>query len=365
MSAHAQGESKIAATALSPSVCSRGSLLAQLAAAILTDQRFYPTACPPSALHNTFETHADIGVVGAKLVGTDHTVQEAGAIIWADGSGAWFNKYQPLLRGKRNEVVNHRVNYLRETDYVSAAAAMVPRALFIELGMFDMHFSPGYYEDTDLSFAMRGRGLRVLYNPFAHVVHMAHSTYQASMEPLMQRNLQQFKAKWREKLLGHAPACDVASACWPPNKQMYTHLAATRMYTYRVLWLDMVLPEPDRDSGSVRTLTLLKLLLAMRCHVSIASVQRSGNGRHERYTRMLQYLGVHVIPDVSLLGISARPPPPAAASRRHGRRRHGRRRHRHRRCSLLLLLSATTAAAPPSATTAAAAAPPLQLLMPL
>ena len=46
---------------------------------------------------------------------------------------------------------------------------------------------------------------------------------------------------------------------------------------------------------------MLKLLLAMRCHVSIASVQRSGRGRHERYTRMLQYLGVHVIPSFALL----------------------------------------------------------------
>ena len=73
------------------------------------------------------------------------------------------------------------------------------------------------------------------------------------------------------------------------------------MYTYRVLWLDMILPEPDRDSGSVRTTTMLKILLAMRCHVSIASVQRSGKGQHERYTRMLQFLGVHVIPSFTML----------------------------------------------------------------
>ena len=253
------------------------------------------------ALYDTFQTHADIGVVGAKLVGSDDAVQEAGAIIWADGSGAWFNKYRALHHGRKNEQLNHRLTYVRETDYVSAAAAMVPRALFMEYGMFDMHFSPGYYEDTDLSFTMRSKGLRVLYNPFAHVVHMAHSTYQASMEPLLVRNRQQFNAKWAPKLLGHMPHCVYASACFSPNKEMYTHIAATRMYTYRILWVDMILPEPDRDSGSVRTLTILKLLLAMRCHVSVVTVQRSGKGRHERYTRMLQYLGVHVIPDFKLM----------------------------------------------------------------
>jgi len=251
------------------------------------------------ALLDTFNTHADVGVVGAKLVGRDDAVQEAGAIVWADSSGAWFNKYAPLYRGKRNEV-NHRLNYMRETDYVSAAVAMVPRELFLAEGMFDFHFSPGYYEDTDLSFTVRAKGLRVLYVPFAHVVHQPHSTYQSSMDHLLDRNKAQFAAKWAHKLLGHMPPCNVAHACWS-SKAMYTHLAATRMYTYRVLWMDMILPEPDRDSGSVRTLTMLKILLAMRCHVSIVSIQRSGRGRHERYTRMLQFLGVHVIPSFKLM----------------------------------------------------------------
>jgi hypothetical protein len=145
------------------------------------------------ALLDAFATHADLGVVGAKLVGTDDTLQEAGAIVWADASGAWFNKYAPLYRGKRNEFANHRINYVRETDYVSAAVAMVPRRTFVAADMFDVHFSPGYYEDTDLSFTMRARGLRVLYTPFAHVVHMAHSTYQSSMDALLERNQQQVR----------------------------------------------------------------------------------------------------------------------------------------------------------------------------
>ena len=147
---------------------------------------------------------------------------------------------------------------------------------------------------------MRSKGLRVLYNPFAHVVHMAHSTYQASMEPLLVRNSSNSTPSGLPSC-GHMPHCVYASACFSPNKEMYTHIAATRMYTYRILWVDMILPEPDRDSGSVRTLTILKLLLAMRCHVSVVTVQRSGKGRHERYTRMLQYLGVHVIPDFKLM----------------------------------------------------------------
>ena len=78
----------------------------------------------------------------------------------ASSEGA--SRPRELDRGRRNEV-NHRINYVRETDYVSAAAAMTPRDFFVREGMFDFHFSPGYYEDTDLSFTMRSKGLRVLY----------------------------------------------------------------------------------------------------------------------------------------------------------------------------------------------------------
>ena len=55
---------------------------------------------------------------------------------------------------------------MRETDYVSAACALVPRALFLRHGMFDLHFSPGYYEDTDLAFTVR------------------HTPHSASLHPL-------------------------------------------------------------------------------------------------------------------------------------------------------------------------------------
>ena len=144
------------------------------------------------ALHQTFSSHPNVGVVGGKLVSHDTLTgevrtQEAGAVIWNDATGAWFLKDSVLKKGKENEA-NHRLGYVRETDYVSAAFAMVPRDLFLRHNMFDIHFSPGYYEDTDLSFTMRANGLRVLYQPFAHVYHQAHSTFKENTEPLIERN---------------------------------------------------------------------------------------------------------------------------------------------------------------------------------
>ena len=57
--------------------------------------------------------------------------------------------------------------YVRDCDYASGAAIAIPRALFVELGGFDTRYAPAYYEDTDLAFAVRAHGRRVLYQPAA------------------------------------------------------------------------------------------------------------------------------------------------------------------------------------------------------
>ena len=40
-----------------------------------------------------------------------------------------------------------------------------------EIGGFDERYLPMYYEDADLCFEARERGLRVLYEPEAVIVH--------------------------------------------------------------------------------------------------------------------------------------------------------------------------------------------------
>jgi len=79
-----------------------------------------------------------------------------------------------------------------------------------------------------------------------------------------------------------------------------THLIPTvaPSDTHRVLWIDKFLPEADRDSGSVRTTTLLKVLSAMRCHISIVTTYTSWATFQQsvHYTRVMQSLGIEVLP---------------------------------------------------------------------
>lgn len=62
-------------------------------------------------------------------------------------------------------------NYIRQVDYCSSACIMLPKWLWDELSGFDEEFAPAYWEDTDLAFRVREKGFKVVYTPFAQVVH--------------------------------------------------------------------------------------------------------------------------------------------------------------------------------------------------
>src|ERR1700759_1270743 len=62
-------------------------------------------------------------------------------------------------------------NYVREVDDCSAAALMVERQVFADLGGFDTVYAPAYFEDSDLCFRLREIGLKTLYQPAARVIH--------------------------------------------------------------------------------------------------------------------------------------------------------------------------------------------------
>src|SRR5207253_2452402 len=81
-------------------------------------------------------------------------LQEAGGIIWQDASGWNYGKFDDRQKPE--------YNYLREVDYCSAAALMISKSLFENVGGFDSRYAPAYYEDTDLAFKVRQAGYKVI-----------------------------------------------------------------------------------------------------------------------------------------------------------------------------------------------------------
>lgn len=60
--------------------------------------------------------------------------------------------------------------------FVSAGHAMFDRAKFLELGGFDEHYSPFYWEDLDICIRAWQRGWKVIYEPRSRVNHVRQST---------------------------------------------------------------------------------------------------------------------------------------------------------------------------------------------
>lgn len=253
--------------------CNEGAALARGEFLVLLNNDTVPQPGWLDALLRTFGEHPDTGLVGAQLLYPDGRLQEAGGVVFSDGS-AW--NY-----GRHEDPADCRYAYVRRADYVSGAALALPLELFRRLGGLDARYAPAYYEDTDLAFAVRQAGLQVRYQPAARVVHDegATSGTDTALGPkaAQARNRHVFAAKWREALLAQpAPGT-------PPTP------ALLHRRQPQVLIVDALTPQPDRDSGSLRLVELMRLLIQEGAHVVFLPANRSADGA---YTTALQQLGV-------------------------------------------------------------------------
>ncbi|MDR0781939.1 MAG: glycoside hydrolase family 99-like domain-containing protein, partial [Pseudomonadales bacterium] len=227
-------------------------------------------------LYSVFATTQGVGLVGSKLLFADDSLQEAGGIIWNDASGMNY--------GRGDDPDRPEYNYLRDVDYCSGASIMVPRALFEELGGFDLRFTPAYYEDTDLAFAVRQRGLRVLYQPFSRVLHFEGVTSGTDLTQGVKAyqvvNQTKFLAKWREVLATHGTAADAIA------------LRRERKVQRRVLVMDWATPTPDKDSGSIDTVNYLRMLQTLGFKVVFCPNNLLFAGH---YTENLQRIGIECL----------------------------------------------------------------------
>ena len=229
------------------------------------------------ALLDTFGRFEKVGLVGAKLVYPDGRLQEAGGIIFNDGSAMNFGKWDdPSLPP---------YNYVREVDYCSGAAICVLKKLFFEIGGFDTRYSPAYYEDTDLAMEVRRRGYRVLYQPHSVVIHHEGITAgidtSSGIKRYQEINKLKFLDKWKNVLERDHFAPDTSS-----------YLFRERGIEGRILVIDHYVPTPDKDSGSLRIFSIIEILVDLGWKVIFWP---DNQAKSEPYVSWLQSMGVEVI----------------------------------------------------------------------
>ncbi len=209
----------------------------------------------------TLESADDIGAVGARIVLFDGRLQEAGSIIWSDGSCTGYG------RGEHPE--QPEFMFRRDVDYCSGAFMLTPRWLFGELGGFDTVYSPAYYEETDYCVRLRQRGFRTVYEPSAMIRHFefASSGGFAAAGELQHRHRELFRRRQRE-FLRHQHSRSDGNLLAARTGGEHRHL----------LVIDDRVPHASLGAGYPRCREILRQLVAMDFQVTLYPLQFSGDG---------------------------------------------------------------------------------------
>ncbi|HJB06734.1 MAG TPA: glycosyltransferase [Candidatus Enterocloster faecavium] len=233
-----------------------------------------------SSLVGMMEADPTIGIAGSKLVYPDGRLQEAGGIIWSDASGWNY--------GRLDDPEKPEYNYVKEVDYISGAAILIPRVLWQQIGGFDERFAPAYYEDTDLAFEVRKAGYRVVYQPRSKVIHFegisnGTDVNGTGLKRYQVENAEKFKEKWAKEL---------KSQCVNDGNPNPFRARERSQGKKMILVVDHYVPTFDKDAGSKATYLYMKMFLKKGFVVKFLG----DNFLHEEpYTTALEQMGIEVL----------------------------------------------------------------------
>ncbi len=196
---------------------------------------------------------AGIGAVGAKIVRTDGRLQEAGSIIWSEGTTTGYLRDASPLAAE--------ANFVRDVDYASAVFLLCRTDAVRALGGFDEAYAPAYFEDADLCVRLIAAGYRIVYDPAVVLTHLefgSAATSEVSMA-LMRRARRIFKQKHAGFLAAQPAPGDDASLV----------RARRRGSGPVVLFIEDTIPVRRLGSGFVRANDVVGALAAAGAEVHV------------------------------------------------------------------------------------------------
>lgn len=108
----------------------------------------------------------EIGIVGAKLLYPDRTIQHAGVIIGMEGhaSHIFWGAYP------RESTIMGSVDWYRNYLAVTGACMMMTRSIYQELKGFDEEYEL-VFSDIEICLRAIDLGYRIVYTPYARLIH--------------------------------------------------------------------------------------------------------------------------------------------------------------------------------------------------
>ncbi len=149
------------------------------------------------ALIDCAESHPEAGIIGAKLLNSDGSVQRSARSFPDIGAGLFRNTFlgrlfpnNPFVR--RYLLADFGYDEVREVDWVSGAAMLVRRDLIERIGGLDERFW-AYCEDVDLCWRAWQAGYKVLFCPNAVITHKVGRSSDQRLVPSL---IQHHKSMW-------------------------------------------------------------------------------------------------------------------------------------------------------------------------
>ena len=197
------------------------------------------------ALLRVFNEEPEAGLAGAKLVYPDGRLQEAGGIVFADGSGWNYGRFE--------NPADPRFEFRRETDYCSGAAIMIERAIYSRVSAVSTRATRRPITRIPTSPLPCARPARRCFTSRAQRSCTsrgitAGTDTGSGMKRFQTINREKFLEKWKNELARQpVPIADAKESEAAANFRACGHVLIVDAYT----------PTPDQDSGSLRMLNLM------------------------------------------------------------------------------------------------------------
>jgi glycogen(starch) synthase len=179
------------------------------------------------ALLTASRVGGSVGIVTAKVLNLDGTVQSAGGILHRLDGG-----FTIPFQGE--DRLAPCVTERRDVENAGGPCMLLTRELLLSVGVFDEAYSPAYFEDSDLCMRARAAGLRLVYEPRAEVFHHGKATAQAvaregklGLWERFEENKKLFLSRWAKELGPGRPVKSVRKKRLPRVLLCYNANATT------------------------------------------------------------------------------------------------------------------------------------------